>query len=392
MRALKDRPAMKRIAVFFDGTWNRPDAADPITNVVKLHRAVHDLGTDNVRQVTHYELGIATEKELGSWTFAAGAIGVGVAERIQAGYRYLVDAYQPGDEIYIFGFSRGAYQARSLGAMITSIGVLKPEAAGRIEEAWTCYQSAKDQDHPKRLASLQSEAYRTRIRLIGVWDTVGNLGVPFAPKRFDIRELEFHDTRLSERVDVGLHALAIDEPRGPFAPTFWTWPKARPGPHGQIIEQVWFPGCHANVGGGYQDAGLSDISLLWMAERTAALTGLSLDLVSLRREAKPDPLAEAVMPTSDGVFRVSHVLPYIRVLLQDGRAIRPLRRAFFGGWRTSVVAPDDQVVGEAIHESAFQRYGRRVKLRRGEEVRDVVYKPRPLKVEVVRRMQTRDEA
>lgn len=391
MRALKERPVMKRIAVFFDGTWNRPDAADPITNVVKLNRAVLDRGADGIRQVTHYELGIATEKELGNWSFAAGAIGVGVAERVQTGYRYLVDTYQPGDEIYIFGFSRGAYQARSLGAMITSIGVLKPEAAGRIAEAWTCYQSAKDQDHSKRLASLQAEAYQTRVRLVGVWDTVGNLGVPFAPRRFDIRELEFHDTRLSERVDVGLHALAIDEPRGPFAPTFWTWPKGRLRPHGQIIEQVWFPGCHANIGGGYADTGLSDISLLWMAERTLALTGLALDLGKLRRDAKPDPRAEAVEPTSDGVFRVSHILPYVRLLLQDGRGLTPVRRAFCGGWRASVAPVGDQVVGEAIHEAAFDRYGHRVKVRRGVEVREVVYKPRPLKVEVVRRLQRRGQ-
>lgn len=384
-----DRPAMKRLAVFFDGTWDRPDDGGVVTNVVKLQRAVRDTAADGARQIAHYEIGIATEKELGNWSFAAGAIGVGVAERVQSGYKFLVENVAPGDEIYVFGFSRGAYQARSLAAMVASIGLLRSESAARIGEAWTAYQQGKDADNAQRLASLRAEAHQPRIRLIGVWDTVGNLGVPFAPKRFDIRELEFHDTQLSDRVDVGLHALAIDEPRGPFAPTFWTWPKGRPRPHGQLIEQVWFPGCHANVGGGYADASLSDISLLWMAERVATTTGLSLDIEKLRRDAKPDALAEAVVPTADNVFIPSRVVPYVRVLMQNGRGISPLRRAFFGGWRASVVGDREEVVGETIHPSAFERYGKRVKLRLGDEVREVVYKPRTLKAEFVRRLRQR---
>src|SRR3989304_731619 len=105
MRSLIDRPVMRRLAVFFDGTWDRPDNQDRVTNIVKLFRAVQPTAEDGVRQIAHYEIGIATEKELGEWSFAAGAIGVGVAERIQSAYRFLVDTYQPGDEIYIFGFS-----------------------------------------------------------------------------------------------------------------------------------------------------------------------------------------------------------------------------------------------------------------------------------------------
>lgn len=370
---------MKRHLCFFDGTWNSSDDERVLTNVVKLCRAVPDTASDGVRQAVHYIVGIATEKSLGELAFAAGAIGYGVPERILSGYKRLVESYEPGDEIYIFGFSRGAFQARSLGGLIAHLGVLRPDAVPLIEEAWTCYRSHGMAPDPARLAQLRAVSrWPARIRLIGVWDTVGNLGIPFAPDTFASQALAFHSTELSPLIDVGLHALAIDEPRGQFSPTFWTRRKDQPAPPGQIIEQVWFPGCHANVGGGYPDSRLSDIALLWMAERAVATTPLDIDLAGLRRTSSPDPLGEAVLPTSDAVFRVENVLPYVRLIRQDRTGLSPLRRRFVGRWRTSLLPSRDEIVNEAIHESALRRFGNRVPLRYGDAVTSRVYAPRPL--------------
>ena len=372
---------MRRLLCFFDGTWNRPDDKDMQTNVIKLHRAVAERGPDGVAQIAHYELGIASEPGYGRFKFAAGAIGDGVAERIQSGYKFLVETYQSGDEIYIFGFSRGAFEARSLGGMIVHCGILAATNAGQITAAWTSYQQAGQASDAERIESLRAAGHHpVRIRLIGVWDTVGNLGIPIIPKFADKRELAFHNTQLSPHVDVGLHALSIDEPRKSFSPTFWTKPAEAQLPEGQVIEQVWFPGCHANVGGGYKDSGLSDIALLWMADRATALTSVAFDAGLLGQTTRPDPLAEAVEPTSAPLFRVSHVFPYVRLLHQDVRGIAKWRRWMLGAWRASRIPAGEEVVNEAIHPSAFARYHRRVKLRRGDAVKAVLYKPRQLKV------------
>ncbi|MFM9941783.1 MAG: DUF2235 domain-containing protein [Hyphomicrobiaceae bacterium] len=371
---------MKRLLVFFDGTWNRPDDGNPVTNVVKLYRAALPQDASGVQQIAKYVVGIATEQPMSRWIFAKGAAGIGVAERIQDGYKFLVENYAAGDEIHIFGFSRGAFQARSLGGLITHCGILRAEHAAHIANAWAAYQGARTNGgEAKVLAMRELGTYPARIRCIGVWDTVGNLGIPLAPKIIDARELTFHDTTLSSLVDVGLHALAIDEPRGPFSPTLWTRKRGAALPNGQIIEQVWFPGCHANVGGGYPDTGLSDISLRWMAERATAATGIAFDHAALAQGSVPDALAEQVSPTSDGVFRVSGVLPYVRLIKQNKRGLSPWRRAIVGSWRSNLLAAGEEPVNESIHASATDRYGQRVRLRCGNTIGMIVYRPRNLR-------------
>ena len=155
---------MRRLLCFFDGTWNRPDDKDEQTNVIKLYRSVLDRGPDGVAQLAHYEFGIASEARYGRFKFAAGAIGDGVAERIHAGYQFLVENYRPGDEIYIFGFSRGAFQARSLGGLIDHCGILAAENAGRIADAWASYQAARRTSDAPRMAGLRSRICRVRRR------------------------------------------------------------------------------------------------------------------------------------------------------------------------------------------------------------------------------------
>jgi uncharacterized protein (DUF2235 family) len=345
---------VKRLAIFFDGTWNKPGVADEQTNVVRLHEAVPATDAQGIAQLAHYVVG----------------------DRIQRGYKFLCENYEAGDEIYLVGFSRGAFQARSLAGLIALAGIARSTTPETVADVWDYYEQDKLQPDAARLAALRAAAhYPVRIKCVAVWDTVGVLGIPLL-KRGLIKELlGFHNTELSPLVDVGLHALAIDEPRGPFAPTLWTMKEGAELPQGQIIEQVWFPGSHANVGGGCKDTALSDIGLLWMAERMVQTTGIALDLDRLRKSTRPDPFGELLSPTSDGVYRVSRLFPYARLIEQDRRCIPSLRRAIFGSWRAGVIPPDQVTVNESIHESALARFGRSAPQRHGQRVTWVVYRP-----------------
>jgi len=380
---------VKRLVVLFDGTWNKPDIEDEITNVVKLHRVIPDSDAHGVRQLVHYVIGIATE-DLGRLTFAVGAIGLGVGDRIRRGYTFLCENYEDGDEIYAIGFSRGAFEARSLAGLIALAGVARSATPETVADVWDYYEQNKLEPDAARLQTLRAAArYPARIKCVGVWDTVGITGIPFLRKGAIKELLGFHDTRLSPMVDVGLHALAIDEPRGPFAPTFWTIDKGAALPEGQIVEQVWFPGSHANVGGGIKDSALSDIALLWLAERMSQTTGLAIDFERLRKSTQPNPLGEAVSPTSDGLYRVSYFFPYVRLINQDRRGISRFRRALFGNWRAGVAPAGQVIVNESIHESAIARFGKRAPLRRGEVLKRRKYRPRNLAAVVRKRKRTR---
>lgn len=255
---------MKRLIVCCDGTWSTQDQKSP-TNVVKLHRAITPVGKDGTPQRAAYVQGVGTK----TWQrLIGGAFGWGLSQNVQEGYRFLVDGFEPGDEIYLFGFSRGAYTARSLGGLVRNAGILRREHADKVDEAYALYR-ARDK-HPSGEESArfrEKYSHETRIRCIGVWDTVGSLGIPVTGVHFFKqvnRPWQFHDTELSSRVDAGFHAVAIDEKRGPFTPTLWS---RVPDAGDQRVEQVWFSGVHSDVGGGYSDDDLSDIALQWMAER-----------------------------------------------------------------------------------------------------------------------------
>ncbi|HEY3643698.1 MAG TPA: DUF2235 domain-containing protein, partial [Gammaproteobacteria bacterium] len=189
--------------------------------------------------------------------------------------------------LFLFGFSRGAYTARSLAGLIRNSGILKDEYAEKYADAYELYRDRTDATHPSAAQSIQ---FRQRyawpdfnIRMIGVWDTVGALGIP-VPFQLGKDENEFHDTDLSSHVDFAYQALAIDERRKPFVPCVWN--KQPTSPASQVLEQAWFAGVHCNVGGGYQDTGLSDCALDWMWQR-AAKVGLKLEATA---KSAPDPL------------------------------------------------------------------------------------------------------
>jgi uncharacterized protein (DUF2235 family) len=285
---------MRRIVVCADGTWNRPDqrsgGVEAPTNVVKLARAITPVDSHGVTQIVHYEPGVGTHDV--EDTLFGGAFGKGMDDNIRACYRFLIHNYIPGDELYLFGFSRGAYTVRSLAGLLRNSGLLRPESADQEDDAFALYRDRNDSAHPN---APRATWFRARhayppvtISCIGVWDTVGALGLPV--EFFDgltHQKYAFHDVTLSSRVQNAFHALAIDERRKPFAPTLWEQPAEDRGKN--WVEQAWFPGVHANVGGGYPDASLSDIALRWMIERVTERCGLAVDELFLARITNPSP-------------------------------------------------------------------------------------------------------
>lgn len=310
---------MKRIILCCDGTWNTADAKYP-TNVVKLARSLNLTGDDGVNQVIHYDDGVGSEK--GTLTknidrILGGAFGYGLMDKVESSYRFLCENYDPGDEIYIFGFSRGAYTARSLAGLVRNCGIRPHYSAQKISDAINLYKDRKEDTAPdapdslKFRAAYSPEVYMNElelewrkknvpgfdesavkpltIRYIGVWDTVGALGLPnhfFISGLFN-GKYKFHSTDLSHIVDCARHAVSIDEQRQSYEPALWTnldrmnrEKSVIKGDNNAPYQQVWFPGNHTAVGGGGQCTGLCSDSFLWVAEGARKL-GLSFNRAAL---------------------------------------------------------------------------------------------------------------
>lgn len=315
----------KNIIFCADGTWNGPEEQtgsgvisgpddhgelprSAVTNVVKLfanlsghvtpdtlalqneqEKANADV-TGNVLQVAKYLHGVGDSsnplvKALG------GTLGMGVIGRIVRGFTFISRNYAEGDAIHIVGFSRGAYTARALAGMIAKVGLLRPiycDPAKKLDAyrlgiaAWARSRSimldgaGKLDDIARVLlefiercvaAQLPDDALITDIPIksVAVWDTVGSMGIPeyAGGRRIDV--FRFVDSDLSDKVEYGFHAMAINEMRSDFPVTRWN-PR-------QKIEQVWFVGAHADIGGGYpaDESRLSDIALRWMTNKLSKL-------------------------------------------------------------------------------------------------------------------------
>jgi uncharacterized protein (DUF2235 family) len=317
----------KRLIVCCDGTWNRADSVHP-TNVLRLHEWLAEHSMDGVVQKKRHFDGVGTrfgEQILG------GMVGAGLSEKIKDAYRFLVEFYEPGDTLFFFGFSRGAYTVRSLAGLVRKAGLLRRTEHTRIDDAYRLYRSEErpDGDLAKRFRERYS--HDTRIRCIGVWDTVGALGVPtgWASRLGLNRAVEFHDVQLSTSVDFAFQALAIDERRKPFAPTLWEQQtrKLEDNNLKQVLEQAWFSGVHTDVGGGGAQAGLSDHALLWM-KRCAERAGLTFH---------PDSLAELAPDSSIPIHNELGLL-YSLWSAYD----RPLGKSW----------------NERLHETALERHAR----------------------------------
>ena len=280
---------MKRIAIFCDGTWNTPDKLEngkPCqTNVVKLANGLSLKSADGILQQLYYDVGIGSEGSRISQVYD-GATGTGISKHILQAYFFLMRNYEPGDELFFFGFSRGAFTVRSLSGLIRNSGILNMKYLEKLPQAYNLYRSRHPTYHPKEFeATLFRKTYAveesTKIKFIGVWDTVGALGNPLMLKGIVSKRNEFHDTDLSSRIENAFHALAIDEKRKNFEAALWHQQKDSKD---QVLEQMWFLGVHSDVGGGYPETGLSDISLKWMMEKAQSFN-LSFNTI----EMNPDP-------------------------------------------------------------------------------------------------------
>ena len=251
----------KNIVVFSDGT-GQEGGKGANTNVYKLFNKVLDRSPE---QIAFYDRGLGT-----GWRKITGSVaGRGISQNIRECYKFIFENYVAGDQIFLFGFSRGATTVRSLSGFIHLFGMLPKSRSELIEQAYRIYTTGNDEKR-NDAARAFVERHHTmwcKIKFLGVWDTVAALGVPI--KSIDILidkmpplKHRFHDLRLSRSIENAYQALAIDDERKTFHPTLWDLKIAED----QTMKQVWFCGMHTDVGGGYPEQELSDIALEWMAQ------------------------------------------------------------------------------------------------------------------------------
>jgi uncharacterized protein (DUF2235 family) len=242
-------------------------------------------------QLKYYDSGVGTDGSAFEHFFG-GSMGVGLFQKVRDGYEFLSFVWDPGDEIYIFGFSRGAYTARSLAGMIALFGVpnknLDNQTVKRIFDAYRITDQAQRLTAKADL-NAQYGLADVNIRMVGVWDTVGSLGVPgHLFDEFDQDRYGFLDTNLSPCVQKAFHAISIDERRASFPPTFWSNPDGTYRANDSQVKQVWFPGVHCDVGGSYAETQLSNITLRWMVDN-AKSCDLAFDEAALEACLSPKP-------------------------------------------------------------------------------------------------------
>ena len=309
---------MKRLIICSDGTWNSPDQRFP-TSVVRISHLIVPQAPDGTPQIVFYDRGVGTGNLLDRIT--GGAFGQGLDKNIEDAYWFLMNNFSDGDEVFLFGFSRGAYTVRSTAGFIRKCGLLRKAHAQKFQQAYGLYRRRDPTaDSPDVAAFRQSYSREIDIKFIGVWDTVGALGVPLRGLRWlSRRTYEFHDTQLSRRVKFGYHAIGIDERRSPFRPTLWT---GTPKP-GQVVEQGWFAGVHSDVGGGYAEQGLADVALKWMIDKARAC-GLAFQDDDVAKTVDPRPL-DVLHNSMTGLYRLTPGIA--RQMGTESQATEALHRA-----------------------------------------------------------------
>jgi uncharacterized protein (DUF2235 family) len=280
----------KRLIVCCDGTWMDSDGEPHVpSNVTRIcrcikHEARHKRTGKTIPQIIYYQSGIGSTADSIYSKYIGGATGKGISEHIREAYSFICANYSSGDEIFLLGFSRGAFTARSVASLICTIGLLTPTGLGyfyqifqdwefQLKEGWS--SSYPTEPWPHR-PSINAPEYRRKlleleltrpdipIKAIAVWDTVGALGIPaFAlfPQP-PSRDYAFVDNKVDSNIEYAFQALALDEHRRSFMPTIWEKPSGQAWP--RVLKQCWFPGVHSDIGGGYHNANLANLTLAWM--------------------------------------------------------------------------------------------------------------------------------
>jgi uncharacterized protein (DUF2235 family) len=302
---------VKRLVICCDGTWQRLASPFP-TNVERIAQAVKSQSSNGIAQVIYYHEGVGTWNEIDK--LLGGAFGIGIDQHIQLAYLFLALNYDPGDEVYLFGFSRGAYTVRSLAGMLHRCGLVKEQNIRQIPAAYKLYRLPRNLTAQQRqeLDKFRGDhCISCEVHLLGCFDTVGALGVPNQIPWLPIDKilndrLRFHDTTISGIVRRAMHACAIDERRKSFelTPMMRNWSFSN-----QSVEQMWFVGDHECIGGGDPEKVLlSNITLHWMMARIEWLgLGLELDF-SAQPDAQNSDYLKEFLPDIRFIFRLTGLI------------------------------------------------------------------------------------
>lgn len=333
MTAVQSAGIKKRIVVCCDGTWQDGLVVNQrwkYTNILRLARVVNHSDerlNPHIPQVVFYQSGVGT---WGDRYIEAldGIVGASLADKVQEAYAFIAHNFRPGDELFLFGFSRGAYTARMVAELIGGIGVLDRTDMDHFADIFTAYQKRGKAEDPGEIAALDKQLFpwtqhtspgkrradsdkdTFSIKCVGVFDTVGSLGLPeeltlSSPKMKTL--FGFPDRHLGEHIQFAFQALALDEHRKDF--NCAKFEQTEGGRRkGQVLRQCWFSGSHSDIGGGFEDHDLSDISLTWMCANICDV--LSLDYKYLA--SLPDPVASwgelAPHNSSTGVFALAETI------------------------------------------------------------------------------------
>lgn len=334
----------RNIVLCFDGTSNRYAATN--TNVVRLYEMLERGGTD---QLAYYQPGIGTLDPPGLWEagkrWLYEKIDLAVAwflqEHVVAGYRFLMRYWQAGDQIFIFGFSRGAYTARALAGMLYKIGLLSMGNEELLPFAWDMYRTPANEELAHGFRA--TFARPVPVKFLGLWDTVSSVGLLFN------RSLPY--TANNPLVEVVRHAVSLDERRVKFVQNLWKRDHAA----ASDVQEVWFAGVHCDIGGGYEpgQAGLAKITLAWMA-RHAELHGVKLDAAARARILPERDAAGEVAPDPAGRLHASlhglwWLVEYLPLPYKDPRQNYATRWRWHRGW------PRHVEPGANIHASVLER-------------------------------------
>jgi uncharacterized protein (DUF2235 family) len=302
---------IKRIAVFLDGTWNN---VDDNTNVWRLK----SLCDKSAEQLVYYSAGVGTQS---GEKLSGGMFGIGINDEVTNAYEWLVEHYIDGAQLFIFGFSRGAFTARSLAGFISKCGLLKPGSPVSLKQMFDRYRKGTattvgalghvtDDQLPQEDKWIKEYSRRIPIWFQGVWDTVGALGmpIPLLPN-VSRSDFAFLETDLHINDTHAYHALAIDEHRKAFAPTLWVKSTPKVGdtfPPRDLahVEQRWFVGAHANVGGGYENDLLAQIPLEWLMKKAIAHGLLFKDSVVIDGDENTCPIHDSLKEMAHGIYEI----------------------------------------------------------------------------------------
>jgi uncharacterized protein (DUF2235 family) len=406
---------VRKLVVCCDGTWNTPRTD---TNIFRMYHFLRErLGSpvemqqksgvvtcaghaaDGSEVLLFYDQGVGAE-----WfsRIVGGGVGVGLSDNVRDAYRFLGQNFTPGSEIYLFGFSRGAYTVRSLCGFMKIAGLLDRPSEKDVWRAymdlyatgsaidtrpsgwsvdrvrgWLVEKAGDAVGHlgGADVASLPRHS-DVKVRFIGVYDTVGALGVPLAgATKVNEPIVGFHDTRLGDTVEHAVQALAVDEKRGPFVPTLWTLAEKAALLPAQTVLQVWFPGVHSDIGGGYGDEAIGNITWDFMM-RQAALRGLVIDPSQTTPRLSLDPLP-AQHDSFDSAWTLLstklHILPL---------GVRTIGPTVLGRSGETLTAAGDV----RLHPSLVSRFGKRCTtiVDEAKDVRqDGLYEPRNVKADTL---------